>query len=173
MSGGPAIRLAREDDAAALAEFGERTFRAAFESGNRREDIDAYIAETYTAARVRADLADTARLTLVAEVAGALAGFVQLRDGAAPDCVTGAAPIELLRFYVDPAWHGRGLARSLLDATIAAATARHAKTLWLGVFEGNPRAIAFYAKCGFRDVGTKSFVLGTDRQTDRVMARAI
>jgi ribosomal protein S18 acetylase RimI-like enzyme len=46
------------------------------------------------------------------------------------------------------------------------------RTLWLGVWERNPRAIAFYAKCGFVDVGEHAFIFGTEEQTDRVMARA-
>ena len=167
----PSIRPARPGDTAALAEFGERTFRAAFEADNRPENIDAYVGETYAPARVGAGLADAARFTLVAEAGGALAGYAQLREGAPPACVTGPAPIELLRFYVDPAWHGRGLAQALMDAVIAAAAARGAETLWLGVWERNPRAIAFYGKCGFRDVGSQEFVLGTERQTDRLMER--
>jgi RimJ/RimL family protein N-acetyltransferase len=50
-----------------------------------------------------------------------------------------------------------------------AARHRGAKTLWLGVWERNHRARAFYAKCGFRDVGDHIFLFGTDPQTDLVM----
>ena len=45
--------------------------------------------------------------------------------------------------------------------------------IWLGVWERNPRAIAFYEKCGFRDVGSQLFIVGSDPQTDRVMVRSI
>ena len=169
----PAIRAAGVADAAALAQFGERTFRAAFEADNRREDVDAYVGATYTAAQFAADLADPARSTLVAEAAGAPAAYAQLRAGVAPAEVAGAAPIELLRFYVDPAWQGRGLAQLLMDATLAAARERGAGTLWLGVWERNPRGIAFYVKCGFRDAGSKAFLLGSDWQTDRLMVRPL
>jgi diamine N-acetyltransferase len=41
--------------------------------------------------------------------------------------------------------------------------------MWLSVWERNPRAIAFYGKCGFRMVGSKDFWVGSDRQTDHVM----
>jgi hypothetical protein len=41
------------------------------------------------------------------------------------------------------------------------------------VWERNARAIAFYVKCGFRDVGSQPFLVGSDLQTDRVMARVI
>jgi len=47
------------------------------------------------------------------------------------------------------------------------------RTLWLGVWERNPRAIAFYTKCGLVDVGAHAFIFGTEEQTDRVMARAL
>ena len=89
--------------------------------------------------------------------------------GPVPDCVSGGEPIELLRFYIDRAWHGRGLAGELMDATVAAAAERGARTVFLAVWERNLRAIAFYAKRGFRDVGSRPFQLGSDLQTDRIM----
>ena len=48
-----------------------------------------------------------------------------------------------------------------------------ATALWLGVWEHNPRAQAFYRKAGFADVGSKVFVVGTDAQADRVMLKAL
>jgi nucleoside-diphosphate-sugar epimerase len=59
--------------------------------------------------------------------------------------------------------------RNLIDAARAAG-ARH---LWLGVWERNPRARRFYEKCGFVDVGSQAFVLGSDPQTDRVMVTTL
>jgi len=85
-------------------------------------------------------------------------------------CVTGPRPIEIARFYVDFRWHGRGVARRMMAAAAAEAERRGAATLWLGVWEHNPRAIAFYAKCGFEDVGSHVFMVGNDAQTDRLMA---
>ena len=90
-----------------------------------------------------------------------------------PDCVTGPEPIELWRFYVDRPWHGRGIAQALMERVKAAARERGAKTLWLGVWERNDRARAFYAKCGFADAGEHIFLFGTDPQTDRVMVTSL
>ena len=168
------IRPATSADAAALASFGERTFREAFGPDNRPEDVDAYVSTTYSAERQDAEIADPDRITFVGECEGMLAAFAQLRaNGTAPDCVTGPAPIELLRFYVDRPWQGRGVAHELMDTVVDAARSRGARTIWLGVWERNPRAIAFYEKHGFRDVGCQPFKLGGDDQTDRVMARAL
>jgi RimJ/RimL family protein N-acetyltransferase len=43
--------------------------------------------------------------------------------------------------------------------------------VWLGVWERNPRAIAFYKKFGFLEVGVHVFPLGFDPQRDIVMSR--
>jgi diamine N-acetyltransferase len=164
------LRAAAARDAEALAPFAERTFRDTFGPHNRAEDMDGYCSAAFTVERQRAELGDPARQVLLLERAGELAGYAMLWAGPVPTCVTGDDPIELLRFYIDGAWHGRGLAGELMDATMAAAAARGARTVFLAVWERNLRAIAFYAKRGFRDVGSRPFQLGSDVQTDRIMA---
>jgi ribosomal protein S18 acetylase RimI-like enzyme len=167
------IRLAGRDDAEAIAAFGERTFRETFGRYNRAEDMNAYCAATYALERQRREIAASDRITMLVEVGHELAGYAQLRQGPAPECVRGAAPIELLRFYVDRPWHGQGLAAALMAEVITQAEERGARTLYLCVWERNLRAIAFYTKQGFRGVGTKLFLLGEDQQVDQVMVRPI
>jgi ribosomal protein S18 acetylase RimI-like enzyme len=167
------IRLAGRDDAEAIAAFGERTFRETFGPYNRAEDMDAYCAATYALERQRREIVDQARVTILAEVGDELAAYAQLREGPAPECVTGPAPIELLRFYVDRTWHGQGLSAALMAEVIAQAEERGGRTLYLCVWERNLRAIAFYTKQGFRSIGTQLFLLGDDRQVDLVMLRPI
>jgi hypothetical protein len=45
--------------------------------------------------------------------------------------------------------------------------------LWLGGWERNERAKAFYLKTGFKDVGSHLFMVGTDPQTDRILVRGL
>ncbi|HEU4680315.1 MAG TPA: GNAT family N-acetyltransferase [Gemmatimonadales bacterium] len=167
------IRSGRLTDAAALAAFAERSFRDAFAAQNRAVDLALYLRKAYGERQQSAELLDPQVTTLVAEVDGILAGFAQLRASRPPECVRSSRPVELWRFYVDRAWHGRGVALGLMHAVLDAARARAADTLWLGVWEHNPRAQAFYRKCGFVDVGQQDFLLGTDPQTDRVMAQTV
>jgi len=168
-----AIRRATPGDAASLAALAARTFRDAFERHNTPEDMALYLATNYGPARQSAELRDEGIVTLVADAGDALAGYAQLREGTAPDCVLGPSPIELWRFYVERDWHGQGVARDLMASSLEAAAERGAGTIWLAVWERNERALAFYRKCGFEAVGEKAFLLGTDRQTDRVMVRAL
>ena len=65
------------------------------------------------------------------------------------DGVAGAAPGEVQRIYFDQAWHGRGVGDTLMARCVDQARAWHCDVLWLGVWEENPRAIAFYRERGF------------------------
>jgi ribosomal protein S18 acetylase RimI-like enzyme len=167
------VRRATPDDATAVAAFAERTFVETFGPDNTPEDLAAHVAKTFGIAQQSRELRDPSITTLLAERGRTLVAFAQLRRGEKPSCVTGPAPIELLRFYVDRPWHGQGVAKSLMRAVKDTARQAGAQTLWLGVWERNPRAIAFYAKCGFTDVGEQEFMVGSDRQTDRVMALSL
>ena len=74
------------------------------------------------------------------------------------------------RLYVDSRWHGKGVARELMDAAFRIARDLGRETIWLGVWERNLRAKAFYAKYGFREVGSHHFRLGSDDQKDLILA---
>jgi ribosomal protein S18 acetylase RimI-like enzyme len=167
------IRRAQPADAARLAEFAARTFFETFAADNTAEDMALHLARTYGGPQQTGEIANPAMVTILAEFRGGLAGYAQLREGPVPESVQGASPIELLRFYVDRPWHGQGIARRLMRAVDEEAIRHGASTLWLAVWERNERAKAFYAKCGFVDVGSKVFLLGNDQQRDRVMARPV
>jgi diamine N-acetyltransferase len=167
------IRRGVPADARLLADLGARTFRDAFAADNSPEDMALYVGRAYGVPQQGAELANPEVTTLLAEVDGEPAGYAQVRANAAPQCVTGSRPLELWRFYVAAPFHGRGVAHALMNSVVMEARARQAHTLWLAVWERNERAKAFYGKCGFVDVGSQVFVLGTDVQSDRVMARSI
>jgi GNAT superfamily N-acetyltransferase len=163
------IRPGLTKDAAALASLAQRTFVDTFGADTSPEDLQAHCAASYGVAQQTAELTSADTITLLADDGGRLVGYAQVRPHEPPPCVTVGDVIELHRFYVDAPAHGTGVAQRLMSAVQDAARAAGARHLWLGVWEHNPRAIRFYTKCGFVDVGSHDFVLGTDRQTDRVM----
>ncbi len=172
------IRRAAVEDAPALSQSGAATFRETFEQENAPEDMAAYLADAFTPEQQAAEIADPKGIVLLAEAFGdaggpELVGYAHLVPGPVPEAVSGPDPLELKRFYVARAWHGRRVAQALMDAAIASARASGAQTLWLGVWERNPRAVAFYAKYGFVRVGEHTFRLGGDSQTDWVLARPL
>jgi ribosomal protein S18 acetylase RimI-like enzyme len=175
------VRPATVADASRLSQLGAATFRETFEGENTPADMARYLAEAFTSARQAAEIADPAGVVLLAEREGTaseaedgeLVGYAHLVSGPAPAAVQSPAPLELKRLYVARAWHGRGVAQALMDAALEAARARGAETLWLGVWERNPRAAAFYRKYGFERVGEHTFVLGADPQTDWILVRPL
>jgi ribosomal protein S18 acetylase RimI-like enzyme len=166
----PSIRHATARDARELAHLGERTFREAFGPMNSAENIDHHTRERYGEAIQVEEIAHPDITTVVCEADGTLIGFAQLRWEAAPPCVTAQHPGEIQRLYVASEWHGRGIAQQLMEAALGLMQARGCDAAWLGVWEHNPRAIAFYRKYGFAEVGDLPFSLGDDDQRDLVMA---
>ena len=116
---------------------------------------------------------DPAWTTFLMETADReLAAFAQVsRDTELVTPAIGHA--EVRRFYVDARWHGQGVAARLMETVLAEATGWGAKALVLGVWEHNPRGIAFYRKVGFHPVGQTIFDLGGDLQTDLVFRRPL
>jgi ribosomal protein S18 acetylase RimI-like enzyme len=167
------VRRGIATDAPALAQFAARTFADTFAADNRPEDLEAHLASSYGVRQQTAELADPDVVTLLAHHDGVLVAYAQVRRRQPPPCVTQGQAVELHRFYVDRAAHGRGVARQLMLAVHDAARELGGRHLWLGVWERNPRAIAFYAKSGFVHVGSHDFFVGADRQTDRVFVAPV
>jgi diamine N-acetyltransferase len=162
------------DEAPRLAEFGARTFREAFAADNTAEDMRRHLESAWSPEKQRAELQNPDIDTLVLQDAmGRWLGFAQLRAGKISTGVPAQGSIELWRFYVDQPFHGQGVAAALMHGAKECARRRGASTLWLGVWERNERAKAFYAKHGFTRVGSQVFVVGSDPQTDHVMLCAL
>jgi GNAT superfamily N-acetyltransferase len=166
------IRRAVPADAAIMAVLARTTFYDTFASTNDASDMALHLERAYGVPQQSAEIGDPDIISLLVEDNGEAVAYAQMRLHHAPDCVSGPEPIELWRFYVERRWHGKGVAQQLMERVKDEARQR-AKTLWLGVWEHNARARAFYEKCGFVDVGAHVFLFGTDPQTDRVMAVAL
>ena len=169
----PTIRRGGPDDAGLLAELGARTFSETFAADNSAEDLAAYVSESFNPARQADELNDPASTFFVAEVGGRAAGYAQLHAGDPAEGVEGPKPVELVRLYVSREWLGRGVGEALMRACVDEARRAGHETLWLGVWERNGRAQAFYRKWDFRAVGEHVFRLGSDPQRDILMERAL
>ncbi len=163
------IRRATVSDAAALSELAARTFAETFAAENSAEDLDAHLRSAYGVAQQTAEIEDKDVITLLAFQGEELAGFAQVRRRSAPNCIAAERAIELHRFYLVRSAQGTGLAAQLMLAVRSSAQELGGLHLWLGVWERNPRAIAFYVKTGFAAAGSHVFMVGSDPQTDLVL----
>lgn len=167
------VRRGQVDDARSLAELGARTFAETFAADNSPENMSAYVSAAFNPDQQAAELADTQSSIFIAETDGVAVGYAMLRSGNAPENVTGEKPIELVRLYVSRKSLGSGVGAALMQACIDDAQQAGYDTLWLGVWEHNARAQAFYRKWNFVEVGRHVFQLGDDPQTDFLMQRSV
>ncbi|MEO5588586.1 MAG: GNAT family N-acetyltransferase [Gemmatimonadaceae bacterium] len=169
------IRSGRISDAEELRDLSERTFRETFAETNSVSDMEAYARDHFSLDGVHAELSGDAGSFLLAHSEGARTpvGYAKVRVGRAEQCVTGTDPMELERLYVSRHAIGSGVGAELMRAVLGKARDEQCQTLWLGVWEHNDRALEFYRRWGFVVVGSHIFRLGTDDQTDLIMARAV
>lgn len=81
--------------------------------------------------------------------------------------------IELKRIYILSKYHGSGAGKRLSDTVIRFARALEAPRLLLGTYQDNQRAVAFYQREGFMQVGTRQFQVGHQVFDDIVMAMSL
>lgn len=173
---GITMRRATGDDVALLAEMGAETFFDAYVNDIAAAQLAEFVDEAFGVAQQAAELADEAVIVLIAESEGQAVAYALLRAWEAapeglPPAIAGRRSMELGRIYARKAWMGRGVGSALMGACLELATARGFEMMWLGVWERNERAIGFYRKWGFEEVGEQVFMLGEERQRDVVMGR--
>jgi ribosomal protein S18 acetylase RimI-like enzyme len=167
------IRPASPEDAALLAGFAAQAFTDTYRGLDDDQEIADYVAEHFPAEVMAGVIADPSCTTLLAWVADELAGYAVLRAKPAPGCVEGAAPLQLWRLYLGQRFIGQGLGARLMAAVHAQARRRGARTLWLGVYDRNVRAVEFYRRFGFVQVGTSEFLFGGRIYSDPIYAAPV
>ena len=163
------IRIADARDASLLADLGRRTFYETFAASNKAEDMDDYSGAAFAVDRIVGELRREATAFFIAETPTKAVGFAKLEAARPPECVTGPSPVRLHKLYVSADAIGSGVGAALMRFVIDWAKETGQESLWLGVWEHNLRARAFYEQWGFRPVGTEKFRLGSDEQVDLLM----
>lgn len=165
------IRRANIEDTETLAELSYKTFWDAFHEHpeNTPEDMADYMEKAFNVETLRTELAEENSIFLIAEIENEAAGYAKLTLGAIEDGITAEKPIELNRLYSHQKFLGKGVGAKLMDECFQLARENNCEVMWLGVWEFNPRAQAFYRKHGFYEVGKHIFQLGSDPQTDLLM----
>ncbi len=168
-------RQATVADAKPLTDLAYTTFWDAFahHPKNAPADLEHYMRQAFSVEQIAKELADPKSIFLLAEIDGELAGYAKIiLDNIEPG-ITATRPIELSRLYSQQKFLGQGVGQTLMDACFERAKDEVRDVMWLGVWEYNPRAQRFYEKNGFRVVGSHTFVLGSDPQTDLLMQKEI
>jgi diamine N-acetyltransferase len=154
------IHKATAADATVLAKLGACTIRQTYGATFSSEDIDRHIEENFSVTHLNAELANPEVLYLLATVNQQPCGYAKLRPTSTPSTITGPQPIELVRLYLDSEWIGQGIGAKLMQTALEFAVNNGSETCWLRVLQGNTRAIAFYRRWGFVEVGSELYPAG-------------
>jgi diamine N-acetyltransferase len=166
-------RKATLDDVAILVKVSVKTFRDTFAEVNTKEDMKAYLAKAFSRDQLIKELNDAASTFLLALDGDTVVGYAKLKEGEGPSELNGERGIEIERIYTLKDYLGKRVGKLLMQTCLDLAAERGYKLVWLGVWEYNPRAIAFYEKWGFKKFGSHPFLLGNDLQTDLLMKKKL
>jgi len=166
------LRRARPDEALKLSQLCERTFRETHSAHNTTEDMNSYVAKCFTPEAQREEILDPKRRVIVAELGDDLIGYYILAENS-PDQKVAEPAIEMKRLYIDTKFQGSRIGHTMMQHAIDLARFEGFKTIWLGVWEKNTRAIAFYKKWLYKEIGSHVFELGSDPQRDLILAHGL
>lgn len=167
------IRYGAIEDAEMLTELAWQTFWDAFHdnSENAPDDLAAYMNSAFNVGQIGRELADENAVFLIAEIENEAVGYAKLLLDSRESEIIAEKPMELNRLYSKAEFLGKGVGKSLMERCLKEAEKYSCDKMWLGVWEFNPRARAFYRKYGFYEVGKHIFQLGSDAQTDILMQK--
>jgi ribosomal protein S18 acetylase RimI-like enzyme len=166
------IRMGTLEDAALLRNMGVQTFNETFAPHNTAENMKMYLEKNFTLEQVNNELSDPNSAFFIAQHLTTTIGYIKLRTGNEPQSLQNKA-IEIERLYSIKPYIGKTVGKKLIETAFEVAMQKGFKTIWLGVWENNIKALAFYEKFGFKKFSSHIFMLGTDKQTDYLVKKEI
>lgn len=165
------LRQCRMADIDELRTLSIQTYYETFAAFNTPENMEEYLRCAFDREKLRKELEDKNSLFFFLLSGEKLAGYLKVNEAPSQTDVNDPASLEIERIYVSGGFQGEGLGRYLMEQAIRMAVERKKKYVWLGVWEKNEKAICFYKRNGFYQIGTHSFVMGEDVQTDYIMRK--
>ena len=167
------IRLADLSDANTLCKIGAKTFFETYAQRNSVVDMQQYLAANFNKQAVAKQIEHAGSTFYIAYLENEPIGYLKLNTAEAQTDLKEHDSIEIERIYVLAAYHGKNIGQLLYQKAVTMAKEKGKSSIWLGVWEQNPRAIRFYEKQGFEKFDTHIFVVGSEEQTDYLMRKLL
>ena len=158
-------------DISLLQDISQKTFLETFSVYNTEENMATYLRDSLSLEKLEKEMAQPGSQFYFAKKNERIIGYLKLNTGAAQNELKEHNALEIERIYVLSEFHGKGVGQSLYEEAMAIAREKKVEYVWLGVWEHNKRAIAFYGKNGFEVFDRHFFRLGDDVQTDYMMKK--
>ncbi len=167
------IRPAEGRDALALSILGTETFTQAYREAISFDDLKTYTKQAFDPDLIQQEIETGQAYYAVADIKGILCGYAQVKSTPAPSEITAAPSIELRRLYVASGWMGQSMGTALLNHMLVWVQTHNYASLWLRVWEKNPRTIALYERSDFEITGSEPYHVGTMSETVLIMTKAM
>lgn len=167
------ITLVSIEDYKSVQLIGRETFYETFAESNSEEDMQKYLSDSFSDNQVKAELSNKESLFFIAWEDNTPIGYLKINIGEAQTELQDPLALEIERIYVKATHHGKKIGQKLYDKAFEIAEQTNKKSIWLGVWEENPRAIRFYEKNGFVAFDKHIFRMGKDEQTDIMMRKIL
>ncbi len=167
------LRQCNKQDIILLQKISHNTYYETFRGFTADDIMKEYLNEAFDADKLKAELDDPESEFYFLYADNSLAGYFKINQDSAQTDIHDAQSLELERIYLIKEMQGKGLGQTLLKKAVEIAKQKTKAYIWLGVWEKNSKAIAFYQKHGFYIAGTHSFFMGSEEQTDHIMRKDI
>ena len=162
-----------DEDIKKLQTIAKQTFTETFGSQNTAEDLAKFLSEEYAFDKLKAEVENPESFYYFCYFEDELAGYLKLNVGAAQTEPDYPEALEIQRIYVLQKYQGKRIGLAMMQQALAVAKKLKKPQVWLGVWENNLKAQAFYQKSGFKKVGSHDFILGNDKQTDYILLKTL
>ncbi|MFC4212354.1 GNAT family N-acetyltransferase [Pedobacter lithocola] len=167
------ITLASNNDYKIVQLIGKETFFETFASSNTEADMKKYLSESFSEEKIKKELSNKESMFFIVWDSEVPIGYLKINTGDAQTELQDTCALEIERIYVKANYHGKKIGQLLYDKALEVAQQKHLKSIWLGVWEENPKAIKFYEKNGFIAFDKHVFKMGNDIQTDIMMRKIL
>jgi diamine N-acetyltransferase len=167
------FKICSLEDLPLLQVIGYETFNETFKHMNTPSNMDAYLEKAFTIEKLKQELSNPNSTFYFMFAEGNLAGYLKVNIENAQSEWAASNSLEIERIYLKKEYQGKGLGRMLLNKGLELAETVGKDFVWLGVWEKNTGAIAFYKKMGFTESGTHEFTMGDEQQTDFLMRKIL
>ncbi len=167
------IKKCTFEDLPLLQEVGYETFNETFKDQNSPENMNTYLESAFNLNQLEKELSNTSSQFFFVYFNSEVAGYLKVNINDAQTEEMGDESLEIERIYIKGKFQKHGLGKFLFNKAMEMAIECNKKKIWLGVWEKNDNAIAFYKKMGFVQTGTHSFYMGDEEQTDLIMTKTI
>ncbi|WP_026695345.1 GNAT family N-acetyltransferase [Peribacillus kribbensis] len=167
------IRKCTLEDVSILQEISYDTFNETFKQQNSPENMIAYLERAFNLKQLENELSNASSQFFFVYFNDEAAGYLKVNTWDAQTEEMGKDSFEIERIYIRSQFQKHGLGKYLLNQAIELAMEGGKKNVWLGVWEKNENAIAFYKKMGFVQTGAHSFYMGDEEQVDFIMTKTL